>query len=186
MSGDIGLGKLVADPAQQRDAVHIACIPVVAGETLAPGARVTMLDGLAFATGATDGIGVIDPFLAEVVPKGARCWLMLLPGSIRSLRHEWRHPAFPSAAPDDVIGDPRVYAEHVLRAFVAQHENVDYDELIGALTSGEGYTQHESESLRNATNVPETKAEFWRLLEILAGRKFSEEHRADAYFDCSC
>lgn len=90
------LGKLVPE-GMQRDAVHIAVVPVVADSVLKPGERVAIVDGMA--TPSWDGIGVVDPFLRDFVKNGERFWLFLNPGSITSLRHEWTHPAFPAAVP---------------------------------------------------------------------------------------
>lgn len=93
--------KLGTIPAihEQRDAVHVAIIPMVAGERLAPGASVrrstTRADqALACDPTGNDCIGVVDPFLIAAVPAGSRFWLCLHPGSITSLRHDWTHPAF--------------------------------------------------------------------------------------------
>lgn len=86
------LGKLVEGPVE-RDAVHIAVVPMVAGEMLTRGDPIGILrDGTA-GYGATP-IGVVDPFLPHDVAKGQTFWLFLNPGSITSLRHEWTHPAF--------------------------------------------------------------------------------------------
>lgn len=91
------LGKIITDPNVARDAIHIAVAPVTAAHALPPGQRVGFVeegnDELVGA-GATKLIGIIDPFLQEVVEPNQRCWLYLFPGSITSLRHEWTHTAF--------------------------------------------------------------------------------------------
>lgn len=91
------LGKL-CDETDRRDAVHIALAPVTAAQALLPGQRVE-LNGKGEATFATEGIGIVDPFLQEPVKKGDRFWLMLLPGTITGLRHQWTHPAFAPKIP---------------------------------------------------------------------------------------
>lgn len=102
MSESLGLGKLITTP-QKRDAVHVAVVPVIADEPLAPGQRacvfpVKRADGeYAYHAreGGVEAVGIIDPFLRErVVMAGQECWLWLDPGSITSLRHDWTHPAF--------------------------------------------------------------------------------------------
>ena len=99
------LGKLVTGSAH-RDAVHVAVVPVVAGQDLLPGDHVRLVAGRALrlglgmrrAPGVT--IGVVDPFLdVAMVRKGECFWLCLYPGTITSLRHVWTHPAFQAVAP---------------------------------------------------------------------------------------
>lgn len=77
----------------QRDAVHIAIVPVVAGEKLFPGQDVGIIDG-GLVGRCAKPIGIIDPFLKRSVQRNERCWLLLYPGSITSLRHDWTHHAF--------------------------------------------------------------------------------------------
>ena len=88
------LGQIITEP-QQRDAIHIAVVPAVAGHALRPAEHVEIIDGAACSClGA--GVGVVDPFLQRAVRANETFWLWLKPGSITSLRHEWTHPAFPA------------------------------------------------------------------------------------------
>ena len=98
MSENLGLGKIIPDGATvERDAIHIAVAPVVAGESLDPSERVYMKWGEAWSHHPLDRekvVGIVDPFLEVSIEKGQRFWLYLFPGSITSLRHDWTHPAF--------------------------------------------------------------------------------------------
>lgn len=104
MSEHLGLGKLIPEGSvQERDCIHIAVVPVVAGSMLRPGQKVGVMrasDGR-YITGTNTEVvgvvGVIDPYLAVPVLTGQRCWLYLNPGSITSLRHDWTHPALEKA-----------------------------------------------------------------------------------------
>lgn len=87
------IGHLIEGQAF-RDAIHVAVAPVEAGEDLPPGQRVALHSGKAYADVWEKCIGIVDPFLKELVQKGERFWLFLYPGSIESLRHVWTHPAF--------------------------------------------------------------------------------------------
>ncbi len=80
------LGKLAPENAE-RDAVHIAVAPVIAGMALVPGDKVLLRDEKAFYCKSKDSIGIADPFFpsGEVIPKGKRFWLFLNPGSITYL-----------------------------------------------------------------------------------------------------
>ena len=89
------IGQLLDDTAK-RDAIHVAIAPVVAAHDLAPGQRVGFVKAgncELVGTGAAS-IGIIDPFLRDVVREGERCWLFLYPNTVTSLRHEWTHPLF--------------------------------------------------------------------------------------------
>lgn len=90
------------DATAQRDAVHIATIPVIAGEMLYAGQRVEMHKGKAWRATVRGSVGVVDPFLKKPVDEGQRFFLCLEPGSITSLRHDWTHPEFESILP---VGD---------------------------------------------------------------------------------
>jgi hypothetical protein len=99
------LGKLLPASETRRDAIHVAIIPVVSDKVLIPGQHVGLFkrDGADFVVGAHDKdhepVGIIDPFLTEVVEPGQKCWLCLYQSSITSLRHMWTHPAFSAIVP---------------------------------------------------------------------------------------
>lgn len=89
------LGTAPLDEHQKRDAIHLAVMPVIAGERLNPGERITVVDGFASSADDSDVLGIVDPFLTKPVRKGQRFWFVMLPRTIKSLRHVWAHPAFP-------------------------------------------------------------------------------------------
>lgn len=93
----MNLGSLIPNTESPgKDAVHMAVAPVVAGSTLFPGDRVAFNSSRG-AVRSDDPIGIIDPFLPPriPIPAGQKCWLLLFPGSVTGIRHEWNHPAFP-------------------------------------------------------------------------------------------
>lgn len=100
MAQDPGIGKKI-DPALRlpdRDAIHVAVLPAIAGEVLAAGERVLLRDGRAFEASPAAWVGVVDPFIVGTVDKGERFWLFMLPGTVQGLRHDWTHPAVDSRA----------------------------------------------------------------------------------------
>ncbi len=139
---DVVLGKAPTDNAE-RDAIHVAVVPMVASENLHPGQRVGVVaDGIA---GPTDKIvGIVDPYLTGVVVKDTSFWLCLLPGTVTGMRHHWSHSAFSDALSQ---GDDteKSKSEQWLREYAKrvntydENENQAFARLIDGLSSGELY-----------------------------------------------
>lgn len=89
----VELGKL-ADATAERDAVHLALYPCVAGETLRPGQRVGVSKVTGHSLASVPWVGVVDPFLPRPVEPGERFWLCVRPGEVTGLRHVYTCPAF--------------------------------------------------------------------------------------------
>lgn len=188
------LGSLL-DPDSEhiRDAVHVAVYPAIAAEPLRPGEHIG-LDASGWASShVTKLIGIVDPFLPEgtVVDSGEHFWLCLYPGSITSLRHLWEHPEFEAGATttewltteDLKLAEAKKASEKWLRNF-AMNYDVDYDELVREAAKGgedaDLYFPNTSGPEKARTN------EFWRHVENVTGKYFSDDHRQATYFRCSC
>ena len=120
MSEDLGLGKII-EPGREvhRDAIHVAVIPMTATVLLLSGNRVNA-QGLPIAP----HVGIVDPFLPDVVQPGQRYWLWLFPGTVTGMRHHWQHPAFaeqttPAAVPVPAKGVAE--SEAWLRQYAVDH-----------------------------------------------------------------
>lgn len=98
MTDEVTLGRPLASGAKAaRDAIHVAVVPVVADEELAPGAHVSLVPGTTDRIASADeSIGIVDPFLPHPARVGQTVWMLLYPGTITSLRHDWTHPDFDS------------------------------------------------------------------------------------------
>ena len=81
---------------EARDAIHLAVLPIEAGEDLHRGQDIGIgSDGRAYCTGVKL-VGIVDPFLPrKPLNEGDRFWLVVYPRMITSLRHVWEHPDFP-------------------------------------------------------------------------------------------
>ncbi len=161
---DIGLGKIL-EHDRLRDAVHIAVIPMIAGNRLLPGTHVMLENDRAVdAVGRKRAVGIVDPFLQDLVRPGERFWLFLYPGSIRGLRHDWSHPSFP---PED-----RWDAKAASMDWMARYANqtgIPYEMLLERHSGdNEGF---------------EPVAEFWHHYQVLTGKDPEEDGR---YFSCAC
>ena len=167
----------------QRDAVHVAIIPVVASSNLSPGERigVKVVAGVPHSEDDPEEfIGIVDPFLHRRVKKGECFYLCLFPGTVHGMRHHWLHPQFQSKAePDD---DKKEMARLVIEK-CADDAGISLDEIIRAandyLDSGEYL--HEG-SRWDGHHLDKS---FWDAFEAFTGRKVPKDDRG-SFFSCSC
>ena len=196
MSTDPKFGQLIEDDSKERDAVHVAVVPVTADCTVFPGQHVGLQPGSDDCVCWSDNpIGIVDPFLKHRVERGDWFWLFLYPGTITSLRHMWSHPAFP-AVDTSVIDDPRVLAARRWFTDFCWRYNASeccYEYPIGvaqlldlgreAFKSGNwiecGNNQTMCEALR------EQSQEFWRNWSIIEGVEVPASGDGPG-FSCSC
>ncbi len=93
------------DNTARRDAVHVPVAPMIALAELEPGQFFATTDGkTAFPVASYDprAVGYVDPMLARKTHKvltGQMFWGYIFPGTVISLRHVWRHPAFEIRVP---------------------------------------------------------------------------------------
>jgi hypothetical protein len=183
------LGKLITGEAQ-RDAIHVAIAPVIAGEQLEPGWNVGLNQkgkAVNFIGMGIKPIGIVDPFLTHPVKPGEQFWLVLYPGTITSLRHDWSHPAFKNA---DTVEPQRMQSSVVQESIAWLHGfaadwNMDYDNMIENAVSGYGLTAR-GVDIHSWSEIEDGRREFWHHLSIVTGKHFSDEHKENTYFSCSC
>ncbi len=178
---DVELGKLI-DGVAFRDAIHVAVVPRKASEMLRPGQRVGLI-GEDEAGPSEKCIGVVDPYLTDVVPKGESFWLCLLPNTVTGMRHHWEHPAFCESG-GNMHSELKQHAEAWLRD---QCEPLgcsfeDLTDTSGDLLSGCYVRTGMNEDARD--HWYEIEDEFWRQVEIYLGRHVAESDRGG--FTCSC
>lgn len=177
-----------------RDAVHMAVLPVVASSNLKAGQDIGYVNGK---TILENPIGIVDPFLKEGVKKGEMFFMFMYPNSITSLRHSWTHPQVNDVI--ETIAPSKEESEKWLRDFISRSDCPDYDTLIAA-ASGEaieecpGYEDYGGGSYENSNGslffsgrdahgeIPE---EFWKHIEVVTGKKIPFEKKASS-FSCSC
>jgi len=183
---------------EQRDAIHIAIMPVVCGEDyLSAGDEVGLVYGTTNVVKRKNSIygietiGVIDPFLGSDIDtlhlkKGDVVWCFLKPGTITGLRHEWTHPGIDNQRP------PKNEAERWLRAFAGRW-NFIYDEMIAEATAPLGpdkddyhYVVARGIDLHSREELGDDHALFWQHLQTLTGYKFDQAHIDKFVWSCSC
>jgi hypothetical protein len=192
------LGMIIGEN-EARDAIHLAVEPVEAADLLYPGQDVKLsADGKAIRATQEDGLGIVDPFLRSQIYPGQRFWLVVYPRQIRSLRHVWEHPAFPTSTasslpkekPEPVVATSRVedsrrwiqdYAAR-LTAMCDIGDVVTYEDLMDEATSvangGYGYLSRGG-AFEGETFDPE----FWVHFTVVTG---IVPKSTELYFSCSC
>jgi hypothetical protein len=160
-----------------RDAVHIAIIPVIAGESLATGQPVELYEeGGNTVVGSLNKhvLGIVDPFIIGGVKRGEQFYLWLTPRTITSLRHVWTHPEFPEEV--KVEKNLREASTQWLETF-AERKQLTIHQLLHALENN-GYVG------RNEDATGEIPDEVWEHYENATGKR--PPANAPSWFSCSC
>lgn len=178
---ELKLGQIITDE-QQRDAIHVAVVPIVAAEYLKPGDPIGRIDGDLFGE-CHEPIGVVDPFLKQGVEPGQKCWLFLYPNTVTGMRHHWEHPAFPSSMPTS--GKDRSVSEQWIRDF-AEKINQTYTGLMDAAETWvdeEEYTfVGENEGYKDGSDSE--WREFWMHWQQVTGK--TPRNPIGWFFSCGC
>jgi hypothetical protein len=182
---DLNIGKKITADAQ-RDAIHIAIAPAVCdADILSAGRRVSLRYGsnppLAIPDEySEEAVGIVDPFLRELIHRGEWFWIFLFPGTITGLRHQWTHPAF------DQITTPMDEHEAWLRRF-AEEWGFDFHEMVDVATDpDDDYITAYGHELHSAGELGADHELFWEHLEAYLQRSFDLAHRESVGWSCSC
>jgi hypothetical protein len=175
---ELDLGHLV-EGKRGRDAAHVAVLPVTAAESLKPGDHIGF-DADKKVRAMNDSIGIVDPFLRIDVKEGERFLMLLYPGTVSLLRHEWTHPGVPDETETETgVARSTAESEKWLRDY-AEGCSIDYDALMGGAMSGEGVTF--GTEIRGEGLTPE----FWWHLETMTGKRFSPDHKESTACNSGC
>lgn len=184
MENKVVLGKTI-DTIALRDAVHIAVLPVTAGEDMWRGQSVRIIDPNASEIVVHSGppsIGIIDPFLTGNVMRGQRVWLLLYPNTITSIRHDWTHPVFGRTGAVKA-------AEEWMREF-AEQANLSYRDVMQAgrysLADDSYFVQRGETFARDLMGDPATRIAYWKNFGILTGTAITEKQEEHPVFTCAC
>lgn len=98
----VEVGKILQSGEQfERDAIHVAIIPVMADMILYPGQSVGVCEKqIPKVDTMSESVGIVDPFLKDRIFPGQWFYLFLFPRTVSNLRHNWSHPAFFENAKD--------------------------------------------------------------------------------------
>lgn len=184
---DVILGKII-ETEQERDAIHVAVAPVIAGERLYPGQPIGLMDGGGRATSNGPHVGIVDPFLTAPVFDGQRFWMCLFQNTVTGMRHHWAHPAFGGPQPSETasaspIGVDEAASVKWIAAF-AEKLDETYDGLMLAAQQYVDYGSFTRDDSETYKEFWDEFPEFWKHWAVVTGRDAPEE--GGAFFTCSC
>jgi hypothetical protein len=169
---EVKLGEILTG-GEVRDAIHIAIAPVVAGEYLAPGAHVGMVEGQARI--CREPIGIVDPLLSKPALKGQRVYIWIYPNTVTGMVHHWKHPAF-SEGPSQVETWLRNHAQNIGVSFETLMEGAkDYLKTGDSVCLG-----HDTPD-----DVWTYNDQFWKHYQEYTGELVPEEKQS-SFFRCAC
>lgn len=185
---EVPLGKVIEVDDAQRDAVHIAVFPAIAGERLRPGEHVVIASadgGITVESADKEkAIGIVDPFLLQNVKRGQKIYVCLFPNTITGMSHHWRHPAF------DNLPTPEQVKELTAKS-QAQEWLTDYARGIGCrfeelMDAAERYVRHgEYWCQGDRFDGVYLGDEFWPYYEAYTGETVPKDQKY-SFFSCSC
>jgi hypothetical protein len=190
MEQKLNLGQIIIGP-KERDATHIAVLPVVAAEDMVAGNHVG-LNKKGEACLSAPHIGIVDPFLKTRVLKGDKFWLFMYPNTITSLRHEWDHPILAkiakSKAEDEKSESIEWLKNYAIREVYDNDYYQDRDKAYEAML--DQVRSHEltfyGTDCHGYGDVPDAEELFKHLsivLDMHIDRAYFEDR---GYFSCSC
>lgn len=175
------------DESAQRDAIHIAVLPVVASSALYAGQHVSVKDGIAYPALRGRSIGIVDPFMHTGPMKGERFFVFIKPNTVTGMRHHWQHPDIPetdAVIPGTVFeSNQRKGAREWLEDFCARY-GYHYSTVMS--NKGQMMCATEIEIHTQADIEPSELEAFWKNMEIMYEERFSQEHRDKTIWTCSC
>lgn len=173
------IGKIL-EGEYRRDAIHIAVLPVIATQKLAPGQDIGFYGKEGNQVGIVKTpIGIVDPFLQKMVMPEQQFFMFLYPNTITGLRHEWEHPALEKRVLD-VQAEKKHEAEQFIHS-IAARGYISYESLLEHGARGE--TPTFSTEMYEVSE--EDKDKFWTCIETLTGFKAPSSLRQE-YWSCAC
>lgn len=132
---EVELGKILKENEGDKDAIHIAVIPVYTNEILSPSQYVklsSISNGKYYVSACSkkESVGIVDPWLPRNVKEGDRFNLCLNPYTITSLRHAWEHPLFKKEEENSTT-ESILYLERI-----ASRVGMSYDDFIDGIEKG--------------------------------------------------
>lgn len=182
------LGQLITTVVNkpERDAIHIAVVPVTARNAMKPGEWINLssqddIEHVSHSAQDT-AIGIVDPFLKAPVRAGQSFWMFLIPNTITGVRHHWQHPSFT----DKIVKDKKDIAHAWIRGFALElglHPDELYRAAQGKCGGEVSYFVGDREGIGESD--PMKWELFWHYFKELEG-KMPDDISEGIYFSCAC
>lgn len=174
---EVELGKILKENEGDKDAIHIAVIPVYTNEILSPSQYVklsSISDGKYYVSACSkkESVGIVDPWLPRNVKEGDRFNLCLNPYTITSLRHAWEHPLFKKEEENSAT-ESVLYLKRI-----AVRLGMSYDKLFNDIGSGRVCLGYETPDW--------LYSEKGLILEHYNKIAGTNNNSDDFYFSCAC
>lgn len=184
----------------RKDAIHVAIIPLIAGENLSPGTYVSLnretkqgVKSRAPDKNFSGPLGVVNPFYQGQIKKGEVFYLLLTPGTVMSIRHDWTHPEFKEMDEENqenVEGKNNLsrlsLKQQIAREFLEAYAisiGSDLDELLYRTRDYLLHDEYWNEGARfDGEYLPDG---FWSYYEDYTNTKV-EDGKRYSFFSCSC
>lgn len=178
------IGHMLEGPGD-KDAIHIAVVPVQLGEDMEAGAAVNVVNGKAYRAYAT-AIGILDPFLNNsMLFEDSWVYMFLYPNTITDLRHEWTLSSYDNNSTQ--VEMPRLDPEAVewLENFAHSH-GTSYDALL--VRCKEAIEDDDSSPYITfyGTDIHEVPHGFWNNFRKATGWEADPMKLLKITFSCSC
>lgn len=186
------LGEILTT-TEERDAIHIAIAPVIAGVELKPGEHIGFAPEskmIVITTGLlVKHIGIVDPYLTKPVKKGEQFYIFLYPRTVTSLKHVWTHPDFEvisnTQERDKQNTEKTDVAYQWLTNFATDVVHMSLNSLLNAADEFQktGDYQCLSFDTPDECHNEETMILFWQHYETLTNNK---PKTVEGFFRCAC
>lgn len=172
-----------------RDCTHIAVAPIILSCDMKRGERFKFLPGSSeLVISAEDdleaALGIIDPFFEEeMVEAGSNVWGLIMPGTIKGMRHYFIHEAFP----DEIRPDKEIYRQNLME--LCDKYNLEFENVIDAVQSDDAdyrYITAYDSSMYGPEDLGDDYELFWDNIEGYTGIKYDDKFRDSIQWTCSC
>lgn len=179
--------KITGTKPVYRDALHVAIIPLVAGEDMSPGQKIKLKSpntDIAVKYDPLkdnihrDYIGVVDPMLHENVVMGERFYGFMKSGVVKGMRHHWDSNQFPTAGL--FIKEEE---EDVHYKYLKQHcesNSLNLEQFLETCQTDEDFMT----TMRLEPDDYSMDDVFWYHLEQYTGMEFEDWQRSGPDWEC--